>query len=84
MNIAIEIYESPDGTVQLDVQLEKETVWLSQKQVSEIFGTGVPAINKHINNIIRDKELRASSTISKMEIVQKEGPPQGITPNRFL
>jgi death-on-curing family protein len=41
--------------------------------MSEIFGTEVPAINKHIKNILREKELIKDSTISKMEIVQNEG-----------
>jgi prophage maintenance system killer protein len=48
-------------------------VWLTQKQIAEIFGTEVPAINKHIKNILRSKELLPDTTISKMEMVQKEG-----------
>lgn len=48
-------------------------MWLTQKQIAEIFGTEVPAINKHIKNILRSKELLPDTTISKMEMVQKEG-----------
>jgi hypothetical protein len=52
---------------------DHETVWLTQKQIAEIFGTEVPAINKHIKNILRSKEeLLPDTTISKMEMVQKE------------
>ncbi len=71
------IYKTTDGKVELDVKLENETVWLTQKQISDLFGTQVPAISKHISNIIEDGELDAFSTISKMETVQKEG-------NRFV
>ena len=45
--------------------------------MAELFGVKTPAINKHINNIYKDDELNKDSTISKMEIVQKEG-------NRFV
>ncbi len=67
------IYKSSDGKTEVEVKLENESVWLSQKQVADLFGTQVPAISKHISNIIEDGELDAISTISKMETVQKEG-----------
>jgi prophage maintenance system killer protein len=66
------IYEDISGEIKLDVSLENETVWLSQKQMSLLFEVNVPAINKHIKNILADEELD-SSTISKMETVQTEG-----------
>jgi prophage maintenance system killer protein len=66
------IYKDINGEIKLDVSLENDTVWLSQKQMSLLFDVNVPAINKHIKNILADGELN-SSTISKMEIVQKEG-----------
>ena len=50
-----------------------ETIWLTQKQIAELFGTEVPAISKHIKNIFSTGDLQAKSTISKMEIVQIEG-----------
>ena len=67
------IYTSADGSVSLDVKLEQETIWLTQKAMAELFGVKTPAINKHINNIYREEELQKSSTISILEIVQKEG-----------
>lgn len=66
------IYKGPDNSSQVEVRFEGETFWLTQKQIADVFGTEVPAINKHIKNIIREKEL-PGATISKMEIVQKEG-----------
>ena len=69
----IVIYTSNDGSVSLDVKLEQDTIWLTQKAMAELFGVKIPAINKHINNIYREEELQKSSTISILEIVQKEG-----------
>ena len=53
--------------------MEDETVWLTQAQIAELFGTEVPAISKHIRNIIRNGELEKEATVSKMEIVRLEG-----------
>lgn len=69
----IVIYQTPDNQTQVEVQFDKETVWLSQKQMAEIFGTEVPGINKHVKNIFHSGELRREGTISKMEIVRDEG-----------
>lgn len=63
----------PDETITLEVRLEKETVWLSQLQLSELFQVKVPAVNKHINNIYEEGELDRESTISILEIVRMEG-----------
>ena len=63
------IYTSSDGSVSLDVKLENDTIWLTQKSMAELFGVKVPAINKHINNIYKEEELQKDSTISILEIV---------------
>lgn len=73
MTSSIQIYQSKDSHVQLDVRIEHETIWLTQKQMAELYGTEVPAKSKHIKNIYESKELNEMSTISKMEIVQMEG-----------
>lgn len=67
------IYEARDGQTQIDVKLAQDTIWLTQRQIAELLGTEVPAISKHISNILETNELDESSTISKMEIVQTEG-----------
>lgn len=69
----IVIYRAEDGKTVLEVKLDQQNVWLSQRQVAQLFGTEVPAINKHIKNILKTGELRPEATISKMEIVQTEG-----------
>jgi len=70
---AVIIYQAPDGTTSLNVHLDHETVWLTQLQVAELFGVNVPAVSKHIRNILGSGELDASATVSKMERVQIEG-----------
>lgn len=70
---AIVIYQTEDGQTSIDVKLEQETIWLTQKQIAQLMDTEVPAISKHINNVFKTKELDKSATVSKMEIVQKEG-----------
>jgi len=73
MTTEMNLYQSEDLQVKLDVLVENETVWLSQKQMAILYGTAVPAISKHIKNIFESGELQANSTVSKMEIVQQEG-----------
>lgn len=67
------LYETDEGKINVDVILKDETTWLTQKSMAEVFDVNVPAINKHLNNIYEDGELEKNSTISKMEIVRKEG-----------
>ena len=67
------IYNTPENNVKINVIVEQDTIWLTQKQMAELFGVQTPAINKHLNNIYEERELEESSTISKMEIVQNEG-----------
>ena len=67
------LYTAPKGDVQVNVYLRDETVWLTQKALAELFGVGVPAVNKHLKNIFDSGELSPAATISKMEIVRDEG-----------
>ena len=66
------IYQNDSGAIELPIDIKDETIWATQKQIAEVFNVNVPAVNKHIVNILDDDELD-ESTISKMEIVQKEG-----------
>ncbi|HRL08797.1 MAG TPA: virulence RhuM family protein [Aliarcobacter sp.] len=67
------IYQDDSGTTNLEVKLENETLWLSQKQLSELFDVTTATINEHIKNIYYEKELEKDSTIRKFLIVQQEG-----------
>ena len=61
------LYSVPDGNVKVEVLLNKETVWLSQKSIAQLFGVQVPAISKHLKNIFETKELEENVVVSKME-----------------
>ncbi len=67
------LYTSPTGDVKVEVVLNNETVWLTQKAIAQLFGVNVPAISKHLNNIYKSKELEKEATISILETVQTEG-----------
>ena len=64
-----------NDSVEIDVTVSplEDTVWLSQEQMALLFNVNVPAVNKHIKNIISENELDEGSTVSKMEIVRYEG-----------
>ena len=73
LNNPIIIYHTEDGQMQIDVRLENETVWLTQKQIAELFGTKRPAITKHLKNIYASEELDEGSTCSILEHMGNEG-----------
>ena len=68
------LYTGNDGKVNIEVFLKDETVWLTQKAMSELFGVKMPAISKHLSNIFESGELQKEATLSILETVQKEGP----------
>lgn len=70
----IEIYESPDGDIRLNVQLEDETVWLTQAQMSQLFARDVSTISKHIRNVFEEGELDEESNLQKMQIACSDKP----------
>jgi hypothetical protein len=67
------LYEAPDGGVRVDVRLDRETVWLSQRQMSVLFKTSTDNIGLHLKNIFKDGELEESATTEEYSAVQKEG-----------
>ena len=72
-NDKIIIYQTEDGQTQIDVRLENDTLWLTQKQIAELFGTKRPAITKHLKNIYASEELEEDSTCSILEHMGNEG-----------
>ena len=73
MTNEIIIYQTEDGQTQIDVRMENETVWLTQAQMAELFGTKRPAITKHLKNIYASEELEKSSTCSILEHMGNDG-----------
>jgi len=67
------LYSDPDGDVRVEVVIQDETVWLTQKSIAELFSVKVPAVNKHLSNIYDEGELQREVTVSILEIVQTEG-----------
>jgi len=67
------IYKTKEGKTSLDVKLDKETVWLSINQMTELFGRDKSVISRHIKNVLETKELTEDSTVAFFAIVQKEG-----------
>ena len=68
----IVVYQ-PNETVRLDVLLENETVWLTQEQIANLFGTKRPAITKHLANIYKSGELERDGTCSILEHMGNDG-----------
>lgn len=73
MSGKIEIYQTKNGQSSVEVTFEKETVWLSLNQISELFGRDKSVISRHLRNIYKDGELTESATVAKNAIVQIEG-----------
>jgi prophage maintenance system killer protein len=69
----IVIYQAKDKQVQLEVKLEQETVWLSQKQISALFDVDRTVITKHLNNIFGSKELEKNSVCAKFAHTAQDG-----------
>ncbi len=66
-------YVSPEGTIKVDVLVQDETVWLTQKRMADLFGVEVATVNEHLQNIYKGGELQEISTVRNFRIVQNEG-----------
>jgi len=71
---SIEIYQTADGQLQIEVQFEKDTVWLSQDQMVLLFHRDQSAISRHIKNIFTEGELDPKSNMQKMHIAFSDKP----------
>ena len=67
------LYTTEDGIIKINVQLENETVWLTQKQLVELYQTAKSTVSEHIKNIYTDEELTPDATVRKIRTVQNEG-----------
>ena len=70
------LYNLPDGEGSVQAYIENETIWLTQKAMSQLFDVSVSAINQHLKNIYDSNELSPDATIKKILIVQQEGARQ--------
>ena len=67
------IYQSEDGAVRLDVRLESNTVWLTQQQMADLFGSSRTNVVEHIKHIYEDEELNEETTCRRFRQVRQEG-----------
>ncbi|WP_282755643.1 virulence protein RhuM/Fic/DOC family protein [Desulfuromonas thiophila] len=69
----IMLYQTPDGSSSLQVHLDRDTVWLTQKQMADLFAKDVRTVNEHVRNIFREGELDELSVIRKFRITAADG-----------
>jgi hypothetical protein len=62
--------------MRVEVAFEDETFWLTQKKMAELFGVGIPTVNRHLKEIYKSYELNELATIRRIRIVQPEGARQ--------
>ena len=74
---SIVLYTTDDGNTQLEVKLEKETVWLNREQMAQLYGRDYKTIAKHINNALKE-ELAGESVVAKFAIPKKYGRKEGV------
>ena len=73
MESKIEIYQGSDGQTQIEVLVEKETVWLNRNQMAFLFGRDVKTIGKHINNVFNDGELEKDAVVANIATTALDG-----------
>lgn len=73
MNNQIQLYTSADGKISLQVSLDNETVWLTQLQMSELFGTTPENVLMHLKNIYKEQEIDEILTTKDFLVVRQEG-----------
>jgi hypothetical protein len=66
------MFTAQAGENSIEVRVEDESVWLSQKLIAELFGVTLPTVNEHLKNIYNDAEIDRAATIQKFRIVQSE------------
>ena len=71
------IYQADDQEIQVEIQFERETFWLTQQQIADLFGTQRPAITKHIGNIFKSGELDEKVVSSILEHTTQHGAIKG-------
>ena len=81
-NSQIVIYQTESGETKLDVRFENETVWLSQMQMSDLFGKSKKTISEHIINIFKEEELVENMVVRNFRTTTQHGAITGKTQSR--
>ena len=69
----IKIFQADDGKTEIQVVVQSDTVWLSQKQMADLFEKDTDTVGLHLRNIYKSGELTEKATTGKYSVVQKEG-----------
>ena len=72
----VEVFQNEDGSLQLAVQVQQESIWLSQSQLAELFKTSTDNISLHLKNIYQSGELDENATTEDYSVVRQEGKRQ--------
>lgn len=73
VNEEIEFYKTDQNELSLEVRVDEETIWLTQKQMSQLFQKDVRTVNEHIKNVFKEGELEEDSVIRKFRITASDG-----------
>lgn len=76
MNNELVIFETKDNDIKLDVPVDRDTVWLTQAQMTELFNVDRTVITRHVNNVFKEHELIKESNVQKMHIANSDKPVQ--------
>ena len=68
------MYQTEDGLTRIDVRIESDTVWLTRKQMAELFDRDISVIGRHIRNVFEEGELVEESNVQKMHITNSDKP----------
>lgn len=75
----IEIYKTADNRVELQVNLDKDTVWLNRQQLSVLFDRDIKTVGKHVNNVFKEDELDKEVVVAKFATTTQHGAIKGKT-----
>ena len=67
------LYQTPDGQARIQLRMQDGTVWMTQKQLAELYRVSVPAIALHVRNVFQERELAPEATVKEYLIVAQEG-----------
>ncbi|MBP6459543.1 MAG: cell filamentation protein Fic [Crocinitomicaceae bacterium] len=78
------IYQNQEGNIKIDVQLENETVWLTQEQMAQLFGKGRSTITEHISNIFKEEELEQNSVCRNFRHTANDSENYSLSESNFF
>lgn len=73
-NHSLEIYYTPHGDVDVQIDYQQDTIWLSKKEIAKLFCIDRSGVSRHINNIFKSQELDPKSNVQKMHIPNSDKP----------